>query len=212
MDGIIIDAFKYNYKNGKKKKVQLGFMNGNIFYSYKRKIKLIETVDILGIIYGPRVTTFLKVKNCIPWKCFSLVLRSRTYDFESLNYNDYKDFSKEVGKYLNFTFEYLNDDKKKWMIINEKNCKNYSTYYEWMKSYNCEIQESEEQSRLDNLFNDECPICLDTFDDAENIKILNCNHAYHYDCIRYWLTTKKNCPVCRVTPKNIQSITYVSAV
>ena len=44
---------------------------------------------------------------------------------------------------------------------------------------------------------DECAICLEMFEEDENIIQLNCNHIFHLHCIDDWLQRKENCPVCR---------------
>ena len=57
------------------------------------------------------------------------------------------------------------------------------------------------------IFNQECPICLESFQDDTMCRVLNCKHAFHIDCIDPWLLgTKTNeistnrCPTCN---KNI---------
>ncbi len=46
-----------------------------------------------------------------------------------------------------------------------------------------------------------CNICLDDFQETDNIMILKkCCHYYHADCIEKWLTQNSNkCPVCKKT-------------
>lgn len=40
-----------------------------------------------------------------------------------------------------------------------------------------------------------CPICLSTFREGENICLLNCHHTFHYMCMSKW--NQNACPMCR---------------
>ena len=44
--------------------------------------------------------------------------------------------------------------------------------------------------------NNECIICLEEMIKDEKIKILECGHIYHYNCINDWFKRVKECPVC----------------
>ncbi|KAL3506402.1 hypothetical protein ACH5RR_031784 [Cinchona calisaya] len=50
--------------------------------------------------------------------------------------------------------------------------------------------------------NDEnvCAICLDEMVNAIDLRAMNCNHAFHGNCILNWLSRKLECPVCRYSP------------
>lgn len=51
--------------------------------------------------------------------------------------------------------------------------------------------------------NDNCAICLEDFKKSEKIKILDCKHNFHSDCINPWLSQYSNkCPLCRDENKN----------
>ena len=41
-----------------------------------------------------------------------------------------------------------------------------------------------------------CSICLDDFEDGEQVRELRCNHIFHVQCIDEWLRTKDVCPLC----------------
>ena len=49
-----------------------------------------------------------------------------------------------------------------------------------------------------NFENNECIICLEPMVINDKVKILECGHMYHYDCINKWIEKKKeiNCPLC----------------
>jgi len=47
-----------------------------------------------------------------------------------------------------------------------------------------------------------CTICLDAFDEAKEVSVLDCGHAYHYPCILDWSLQSKGparCPSCKKT-------------
>ena len=49
-----------------------------------------------------------------------------------------------------------------------------------------------------NFENNECIICLEPMVINDKVKILECGHMYHYDCINKWIEKKGeiNCPLC----------------
>ncbi|KAH0720871.1 hypothetical protein KY290_005891 [Solanum tuberosum] len=46
---------------------------------------------------------------------------------------------------------------------------------------------------------DTCVICQSEYEHEENIGALQCGHEFHTDCIKKWLTKKKDCPMCRAS-------------
>ena len=56
-----------------------------------------------------------------------------------------------------------------------------------------------------NLYNQICPICLDEFKIGTDIILLNCFHAFHFQCINIWvnkdLQNNKHCPICNLNFK-----------
>ncbi|GAA96365.1 hypothetical protein E5Q_03031 [Mixia osmundae IAM 14324] len=45
---------------------------------------------------------------------------------------------------------------------------------------------------------DRCLICLDDYEEQQDVRILGCRHGFHKECVDRWLCTGKNaCPACR---------------
>ena len=44
---------------------------------------------------------------------------------------------------------------------------------------------------------DECPICLESYAEAEDCVLLHCRHLFHERCIEKWLQMKNYCPCCQ---------------
>ena len=45
-----------------------------------------------------------------------------------------------------------------------------------------------------------CPICLEQYKDGDDVcwsKNKDCGHAFHFTCIKSWLMTHEDCPLCR---------------
>lgn len=69
-----------------------------------------------------------------------------------------------------------------------------------MKNVKCGAVKNE------RLFNENdteemCPICFSDFVIGENVKIINCKHLFHSDCLIEWLKYKKQCPTCKTKVK-----------
>ena len=42
-----------------------------------------------------------------------------------------------------------------------------------------------------------CVVCLDEYEEGENIRVLACGHHMHARCVDQWLMVKRKCCVCR---------------
>ncbi len=42
-----------------------------------------------------------------------------------------------------------------------------------------------------------CSVCLQDYNESDEIVLTICNHMYHKRCINNWLEQNKSCPVCR---------------
>ncbi|KAI4326126.1 hypothetical protein MLD38_031469 [Melastoma candidum] len=57
------------------------------------------------------------------------------------------------------------------------------------------------------LVNDDCVICLASFEDGEECKVLrDCGHVYHKECIDEWIWRDGHCPLCRVYARVVRSV------
>ena len=50
---------------------------------------------------------------------------------------------------------------------------------------------------IEDLLVGECSICLERMSVGDKIMILPCYHNFHKHCVKEWLTTHTNCPLCR---------------
>lgn len=61
----------------------------------------------------------------------------------------------------------------------------------------------------------ECAVCLSKFEDIEILRLLpKCKHAFHIECIDYWLEKHSSCPLCRrkVSPDDPTMLTYSTSL
>jgi len=75
------------------------------------------------------------------------------------------------------------------------------------------LQSSQPQERLDResirrIINntvqtendtEQCPVCLETFEEGMTVVETPCNHKFHNNCISRWLQSHSTCPVCRAS-------------
>ena len=63
-----------------------------------------------------------------------------------------------------------------------------------------QLTQYEDEGRVSYNCIERCLICLDDYDEEDDIRIMSCRHAFHKDCVDKWLQTgKNNCPACRST-------------
>jgi len=50
----------------------------------------------------------------------------------------------------------------------------------------------------------ECLICIQAFEESDTILRLPCQHNYHEECARKWLSLRRTCPACRIEVKPLR--------
>ncbi|XP_028391353.1 uncharacterized protein LOC114516153 [Dendronephthya gigantea] len=58
-------------------------------------------------------------------------------------------------------------------------------------------------SKVKNVCESHCVICLMEFEQKQQIRILPCLHEYHSKCIDKWLKGSRSCPICRKEVKAV---------
>lgn len=50
------------------------------------------------------------------------------------------------------------------------------------------------------LLEQDCSVCLESFQENDPLITLSCKHTFHENCIRVWLQDNEhnNCPICRL--------------
>lgn len=106
--------------------------------------------------------------------------------------------------------EFQNLEKK---IYKEKYTEKYTENKQENKQEICTSVMKEkinnEDKNMNESTNNTCFICLDNFQEKDEIIILSCKHNFHYICIENWLKNHSNkCPTCREVvangePKNL---------
>lgn len=82
-------------------------------------------------------------------------------------------------------------------------CKLQGSYHHQQRVCKYVSQFQEEEEEVD------CAVCLCTMKEMEEIRVLQCEHVFHKDCLDKWLSFKYNnttCPLCRVSVGPIRNL------
>ncbi|KAJ4482466.1 hypothetical protein J3R30DRAFT_2177534 [Lentinula aciculospora] len=61
-----------------------------------------------------------------------------------------------------------------------------------------QIQEWVKAGKVRSNCVEQCLICLDEYDQQDSVRVLECKHAFHMNCVDRWLLEGRNsCPACR---------------
>jgi DNA repair protein RAD5 len=163
---------------------------------YDEFLEWIEFTDIERKIYESKVN---KINNddLLRLCCHPLVLESSKKIFGDSEVNLEIMETKLIEYHTNIIQKY----EEKLNKLENTN----QAYYMTKKSYENIISESKfmlnilnklnDTNIIDNNENNEniCSICMEQND----ISLTKCGHIYCLDCIKNWLTIKKNCPICK---------------
>ncbi|CAE6474436.1 unnamed protein product [Rhizoctonia solani] len=61
-----------------------------------------------------------------------------------------------------------------------------------------QVKELAETKAVTENCTERCLICLDDYEDDDDLRIMNCKHMFHKACVDHWMEVgRNNCPACR---------------
>ncbi|KAK7689751.1 hypothetical protein QCA50_006390 [Cerrena zonata] len=61
-----------------------------------------------------------------------------------------------------------------------------------------EMKRHEQDGKITSNCMDRCLVCLEDYEDEDDIRVMACKHAFHQVCVDRWLQVgRNNCPACR---------------
>ena len=54
----------------------------------------------------------------------------------------------------------------------------------------------------EHKIDENCTICLNEFKKGDKVYFLPCIHCFHVVCLKEWVKSQKNCPICKFELKN----------
>ena len=83
--------------------------------------------------------------------------------------------------------------------------KKYQNKYVLQHQYPFFSTQGTYQSSLEEYYEPQCQICLESFHPSDTIVELKCGCQiiYHKDCLFLWLQQEMTCPVCKISMKDL---------
>ena len=207
-------CIKYSYTDGSPARRRLDIKDCSIRYSRPGGLTstTINLANVRGATYGPRTTTFEKVRECIPWLVLSLITADRTYDFEFKNLPGLKRFVAfllAIGSELDcgmviprvedidrgLELMRLHASAAALGMFRNPRWKNWFDN----KSRKWKIVKYGGRDASDRNDEGSCCICTEEYDCSDFVCELTCGHIFHITCIGQWFERSLTCPLCRVS-------------
>ncbi len=131
--------------------------------------------------------------------------------FDSYNYKNKNKKNKNIlEKYISHSYQIKGNSLKKFLKDNEYY--DYEDHFEFDFNSDDEISKNinndiylSNKSNLDNFSvlhnlvetNQECPICLEHFEENSKVRTTICFHTFCISCINKWFNNNNFCPICK---------------
>ena len=139
-----------------------------------------EIDNIIGII-----DNYMRhSQNDIQQSFLNIIENNLTTNLNNIINDDYSNMPDLISMYniidYNNDFNYIYNDVK--IVLNDEQFENLEKVkYEDINEIN------------------ECLICIENFEENNEITKIKCNHIFHKECIKKWLCNESNkCPICRI--------------
>lgn len=61
-----------------------------------------------------------------------------------------------------------------------------------------ELKRYEQEKKITSNCVERCLVCLDDYEDTQDVRLMSCKHAFHKQCVDRWMQIgRNNCPACR---------------
>ena len=100
-------------------------------------------------------------------------------------YRTYMDRIYEVDSINSLDYEIINNNRSEERIVTQLSLRTLK---------------NKTKVKINTQKNIDCAICQEEInhDNTQIVRILECKHIYHMDCIDNWLIIKRECPMCKL--------------